>query len=90
MNRPNTYTEEAWECDQESRSGGPADPLLDSPEPIPAAYQNALDAWVDADTGKIITRLHALEMLGPWKNQHAEKCECVKCAESDREWRDEE
>lgn len=77
------YTESMWEADQEKLPGGPSDTTLDSPEPIPAAWQDTYSgAWHCGDTGKIITAEKAQELLGLYKDAHAEKCDCWDCQES--------
>jgi hypothetical protein len=62
-------------------------------EPIYAAHQNRLDAWVNADTGRIITEAQAKDLLGRSGRAHADKCKCRDCeeyrnAEDPREWGD--
>ena len=81
------FTESAWEVSQESLPGGPGyDP---GPEEIPAAYQNRMDAWVNADTGRIITEAEARKLLGPRGQYHADKCRCDECDNDNGYWRDE-
>jgi hypothetical protein len=48
-------------------------------EPVPAAHQNDLNCWVNADTGRIITEAKAKGLLGHRGKTHAEKCKCTDC-----------
>jgi len=79
-----TYSLTQYERDQESLPGGPG--CDDSPEEIPACHQNAMDAWVNADTGRIISAAEANKLRGA----HADKCRCLDCQTDgdDYDWRD--
>ena len=49
------------------------------PEPLLAVYQDKLDNWHDAETGRIISKSTAQDLGGSRMAAHLGRCECWDC-----------